>query len=160
MGGSNGQPLETEQFLPSLEWLTPSFVAEQLHTTIKTGERQLHAPSLHGHSLNSVSVGGTTLQPGSTNTVAASPPPTFTLTITNGGNSNETNVTLKVTLSGSSISGQTVIPQTTAGQTTTGQVTLSGSPPPGNYTVTAEVEPVPCEKNTANNTLTFPVTFQ
>ena len=36
----------------------------------------------------------------------------------------------------------------------------SSSPPAGSYTVTATVEPVPGEKNTANNTLTFPVTFQ
>jgi hypothetical protein len=72
----------------------------------------------------------------------------------------ETNVRLKVTLSGSSISGQTVLPSTPANQSATGQVTLSGSPPPGNYTLTAEVVPVPCEKNTSNNTVSFPVTFQ
>ena len=119
------------------------------------------APGLHGHSLDSVSVGGNTLQTGSTNTIAASPPPTFTFHFTNGGQNNETNVVLKVTISGSNVSGQTVVPQTTAGQSTTGQVTLSVLPRrPGSYTVTATVAPVPGEKNTANNTLTFPVTFQ
>jgi hypothetical protein len=159
VGGSNGQPLENGQFLPSLDWLTPSFIANRLHTTVTTASANCAPSTLRGHSLNSVSVGGTTLQPGSTNTVPASPPPAFTLTI-GTGNMTENNVTLKVTLSGSSISGQTVLPQTPANQTATGQVTLNGSPPPGNYTVTAQVVPVPCEKNTANNTLTFPVTVQ
>jgi hypothetical protein len=159
VGGSNGQPLESGQFLPSLDWLTPSFIANKLHATVTTANANCTSSTLRGHSLNSVTVGGTTLQPGSTNTVPASPAPAFTLTI-GTGNMTETNVTLKVTISGSSISGQTVLPQTPANQTATGQVTLNGSPPPGNYTVTAQVVPVPCEKNTANNTLTFPVTFQ
>ncbi|HUE26991.1 MAG TPA: hypothetical protein VMP89_09470 [Solirubrobacteraceae bacterium] len=159
VGGSNGQPLETGQFLPSLQWLTPTYIAQQLHTTVKTANANCTPSAQRGHSVNSVSVGGNTLQSGSTNTVPASPPPTFSLTI-GTGNMTETNVTLKVTLSGSSISGQTVLPQTPANQTATGQVTLNGSPPPGNYTVTAQVVPVPCEENTSNNTVTFPVTFQ
>ncbi len=158
VGGANGEPVQGGQFFPNLQWLTPTFIATQLHVTTPTSNA--NCSGLHGHALNSVSVGGTMLQTGSPNTIAASPPPQFTLSITNGGNFNESNVGLKVTLSGSSIKGQAVIPQTTAGQTTTGQVTLNGSPPAGNYTLTAEVDPVPCEKDTANNSLTFPVTFQ
>lgn len=160
VGGSNGEPIEPGQFLPNLQWLSPTFVASELHVKGKTTSVSCTSSAIHGHHLNSVSVGGTTLQAGSTNTVPASPPPAFTLSVTNGGNSTEHNVTLKVTLSGSSISGQTVIPQTTAGETTTAQVTLNGSPPAGNYTLSAEVVPVPCETNTTHNTLTFPVTFQ
>jgi CARDB len=158
VGGANGQPLNEGQFFPSLQWLTPAYVADALKVTISTPGAK--CSGLHGHALNSVSVAGTQLQTGATNTIPASPPPTFSLNITNGGDFTENNVTLKVTISGSTISGQTVIPQTTAGETTTGQVTLKSSPPAGNYTVTAEVVPVPCETNTANNTLTFPVTFQ
>ena len=40
------------------------------------------------------------------------------------------------------------------------EMPLSASPSPGSYTLTATIQPVPGEKNTANNTLTFPVTFQ
>lgn len=161
VGGSNGEPIESGQFLPSLDWLNPSFIATKLNVKIKsTSTACTTTPSTQiGHSMNSVSVGGTTLQPGATNTVPASPPPTFTLTIGTGITTTP-NVVLKVTLSGSSISGQTVLPSTPANQTATGQVTLNGSPPPGNYTVTATVEPVPCEKNTSNNSMSFPVTFQ
>ena len=162
VGGTSGEPVEGGQFLPDLQWLTPSFVATQLHTTFTpTGNKSGKvAPGTHGHSLDSVSVGGTTLQSGSTNTIPASPAPTFTLTFTNSGSNNETNVVCKVTVSNSSASGSTTVPQTQAGQQTTCQVPLSSSPKAGSSSVTATVEPVPGEKNSSNNTQTFPVTFQ
>lgn len=159
VGGTNGQTIEAGQFLPDIGWLTPSFIAAKLGAALPTPSGK-PAPGLHGHSLDSVSVAGTTLQTGTTNTIPASPAPTFTLHFTNGGQNNETNVVLKVTVSGTSVSGQTVVPQTSAGQSTTGNVTLSSSPTAGTYTVTATVEPVPGEKNTSNNSQTFPVTFQ
>lgn len=162
VGGINGEPVVTGQFVPNIQWLTPTFVAQQLHTSFtpssSTGGKL--APGTHGHELNSVSVGGTTLNSGSTNTIPANPAPTFTLTFTNSGQNNETNVVCKVTLSGSSISGQATVAQTTAGQQATCQVPLSSAPTPGSYTVTATIEPVPGEKDTANNTQTFPVTLQ
>jgi hypothetical protein len=80
--------------------------------------------------------------------------------ITNGGQNNESNVVVKVEISGTNITGQTTIPQTTAGQSTMANVTLPTSPPKGNYTVKVTVQPVPGEKNISNNSLSFPVTFQ
>ncbi len=160
--GPSGESLDPGQFLPDLGWLTPSFIATKLGTSSSSSSTSNGpiAPGTHGHSLNSVSVNGTTLQTGSTNAIPASPPPTFTLNFTNGGANNETNVALKVIVSGTSISGQTVVPQTIAGQTYGTKVTLKSSPPPGPYTVTATVQGVPGEKNLANNTLSFEVTFQ
>jgi hypothetical protein len=161
VGGTSGEPIETGQFVPDVQWLSPTFVATQLHTSFTpTAKNGKVAPGTHGHELNSVSVGGTTLQNGSTNTVPASPAPTFTLTFTNSGQNNETNVVCKVSVSNSNASGTATVPQTQAGQQTTCQVPLSSSPSPGSYTVTATVEPVPGEKTTSNNTQTFPVTFQ
>jgi hypothetical protein len=161
VGAPNGVPVVSQQFVPDVQWLQPSFVATQLHTsfTPSSGGGKV-SPGTHGHELNSVSVGGTTLQSGSTNTVPASPAPTFTLTFTNSGSNNETNVVCKVSLSNSGVSGTTTVPQTQAGQQTTCQVPLSSAPAAGSTTVTATIEPVPGEKNIANNTLTFPVTFQ
>jgi hypothetical protein len=161
VGGTNGEPIEGGQFLPDVQWLTPSFIAGQLHTTLTPASKGGKvAPGTHGHELNSVSAGGTTLQSGSTNTLTASPAPTFTLTFTNSGQNNETNVVCKVSLSPGGLTAQTTVPQTQAGQQTTCQVPLPSSPPAGSSTVTATVEPVPGEKNATNNTLTFPVTFQ
>jgi hypothetical protein len=157
--GPNAQTFNGQQFLPDVQWLTPSYVAKQLHVSIATPGGQ-PTPGLHGHSLDSVSVGGTQLQTGSTNTLPSSPPPQFTLSFTNGGTNTEHNVSCKVSVSSTSISGKTSVPETTPGQHASCTVTLNSSPPAGNYTVTATIGKVPGEKNTQNNTLTFPVTFQ
>ena len=107
-----------------------------------------------------MSVGGTTLQTGSTNTVPSHPTPTFTLSFTNSGQNSESDVVCKVSVGGSGITGQTIVPHTSPSQSLTCKVTLSSSPPPGSYTVTATIEPVPGEKNATNNTQSFPITFQ
>ena len=160
VGGVGGQTIYSGQFLPSLSWLTPSFIATELHvpfTTLRTGKP---APGTHGHAMDSVSVNGTALSTTSTNTLPASPSPTFTCTFTNVGQNAETNVVVTVSISGTSISGQTVVPQTTPGGQATARVTLSSSPPAGSYTVSATVERVPGEAVVTHNTLSFPVTFQ
>jgi hypothetical protein len=154
-----GIPIEKGQFLPSVTWLSPDGVASSLGKSVSTPSGK-PTPGVHGHSLDSVSVGGTTLQTGSTNTLPANPAPTFTFHYTNGGDNDEHNVAMKVSLSGTNISGQTVVPVTTKGQSGTADVKLSSSPPAGNYTLTATIQPVAGEKNNSNNTLTFPVTFQ
>ena len=160
--GANGVQLDLSQSLPDLGWLTPEFVANKLGVTVAPTSTTAGpvTPGTHGHSLDSVSVGGVTLQTGSTNTLPASPPPTFTLSFTNSGQNNETNVVCKVSVGGTKITGTKTVAQTTTGQSTTCAVALSSSPPAGNYTVTATIVPVRGEKTTSNNTLTFPVTFQ
>jgi hypothetical protein len=162
--GINNESVQGGQFLPNLQWLTPSYISSQLHVSSSSGgggggaSGVKNEPGLHGHSLNSVSVSGTTLS-SSGNNIPASPAPTFALNITNGGQYTETNVVCKVTVSGTSSSGTTTLPQTSPNETTNCNVTLNASPPKGTFTVSATVEPVAGEKNTANNTLSFPVTF-
>jgi len=161
VGDPNGQPISGRQFVPDVRWMEPIYIAGKLHVSLSGGSGHGKAtPGLHGHKLNSVSVAGTTLQTASSNTLTASPAPTLTLNYSNGGNTNESNVICKVTVTGTSVSGQTTIPQTTAGQDGTCTVTLSSSPSTGTQTMVATIEPVPGEKNTANNSLSFPVTFQ
>jgi hypothetical protein len=166
VGGTSGVSLPAGQFLPNLAWLEISYLASKLGARYTpTGSSSANSnlpvqPGLHGHVLNSVSVNNTTLNPNASNAVPASPPPTFSLNITNGGHFPENNVTCKVTVLGTSIGGSIVIPQTTPGETTSCSVALSKSPSPGQYQVTAEVAPVPGEGNKTNNSLTYPITFQ
>jgi hypothetical protein len=161
VGGLGGQQINSAQFLPSISWLDPQTVATQLHVSLpQTKSNKPIAPGLHGHQLNSVSVGGTTLQTGSTNAIPASPAPTFTLSFANTGQNTETGVKCRVTIAGSKVSGQTIVPQTTQGQSTQCTVTLNGIPPKGSQQMTATIVPVPGEKTTSNNSLTFPVDFQ
>ncbi len=162
VGGPNGVQIAQQQFVPDVRWLDPTFVATQMRVGFGSSTGKV-APGTHGHALNSVSVAGTTLQTGSTNTLPAGQAPTFTLNFMNTGQNTENNVVCKVSAvsaSGTTVSGQSTLPQTSAGQTYTCSVTLASAPPTGSAQVTATIEPVPGEKNTANNSLTFPVTFQ
>jgi hypothetical protein len=161
VGGQNGEPVNPNQFLPDVQWLLPSFIQTELHATVPGSSSSAKlAPGTHGHALDSVSVAGTTLQTGSTNTIPAKPAPAFTLNFTNSGSNNETDVVCKVTVNGTGVSGTTTVPETSAGKPATCQVTLSSTPPTGTYTVEATIEPVRGETNLANNSLSFPVTFQ
>lgn len=158
--GISGEQMNGGQFVPDIRWLTPSFVTSQLNAASGTSSNVKPAPGVHGHRMDSCSVGGSALNTGSTNTIPASPPPVLTCLFTNDGQNQETNVTVKVSVSGTSISAQTVVPQTTPGQQSTAQVTLPSSPPAGTYNVSATVERVPGETATTHNTLVFPVSFQ
>lgn len=160
VGGANGETINPGQFLPNLGWLDPSFIATKLGSRLASDHVNTAAPGLHGHVLNSVSVGGTTLSTTATNTVPATPAPTFTLNLTNGGQFTEYNVKCEVTIAGLSDSGTATISQTTPGETTDCPVKLARAPTPGTYQVTATVEKVPGETNIANNSLSYSVTFQ
>jgi hypothetical protein len=154
----NGHPISDLQFVPNLQWLEPSFVAAKLGTSVQ-GPHGKPSPGTHGSELNSCSVAGTTLLTAGGNTLASNPPPTFSCTFTDTGQNNETDVTVKVQVNGTSVKGQTVEPQTTAGQQYTVQISLNSPPPTGVQTVTATVVPVNGETVTSNNTQSYPVTF-
>lgn len=161
VGPPNGETIASGQFVPDLRWLTPSFVANEIHVAYSSPTSNVKpAPGVHGHEMDGCSVAGTALDTGSTNTIPASPPATFTCTITNDGQNTEHNVTVKVAVEGTSDSGHAVIAQTTPGNTFTAQVTLPTAPPVGSYTVSAMVERVPGETTLTHNTKTFPVSFQ
>lgn len=161
VGGSNGEPIEGAQFLPDVQWLTSSYIASTLRVSLPTPTSNgKAAPGIHGHALNSCTVGGTTLQVGTPNTVPATPTPTFTCSVTNDGANTETNVVVKATVEGTAISGQGTIPQTKPGQEYTVQIPLSSSPPKGQYNVNVTIQHVPGETTFTHNTKIFPITFQ
>jgi hypothetical protein len=161
VGGPNGQPISSSNFVPSAQWLTATYVAVKLGSaTVSSSTKNAKAaPGIHGHRMISVSANGTALQQGVSNSVAASPAPTFACTFSNDGTDTEHNVVVKVTVLGTSVSGQAIVPQTVPGHTYTAQVTLSSSPPAGSYTVKAMIERVPGETVLTHNTQTFQVAF-
>ncbi len=158
--GVRFSPLNGGQFLPDVQWLVPSYIATQLHVAGAAASTTKPAPGVHGHKLDSVSVGGTTLTPGGTATVPANPPPTFTLTFTNTGTDKETNIVCKVTVNGTGVTGQAIVPQDSPGQQSTCNVKLGATPPAGAQTVIAQIERVPGEKSVVRNSQTFAITFQ
>lgn len=161
-GTAGEQVLPYSDFLPSIGWMDPAYVGTQLGAASSGGSTGTPAPGLHGHQLDSVSVGGTTLTPDGSNRISASPPPTFTVTFTNGGENNETGVvvTVEVTGTGAPIKAQKTVPNTTAGQQTSTDVQLPKSPPTnGAVTIKVTVEKVPGEQSLDNNTKSYPALF-
>lgn len=156
---NSGEPIAAGQFVTNVQWVTPTYIAQQFNASLPSTASN-HAPCACGDALQSVSVGGTQLAQGATNTVTASPPPTFSVTFSNDGSQPETNTNVEVKVKGTSVSGQAIQAQTTPGGSYTVQVPLSSSPPKGTYTVSATVEAVPGETVLTHNTQTFSVTFQ
>jgi len=167
-GTAGEQVLPYANFLPDnggISWMSPDYVAQQLGAVTTPGGRPSGTPSpgLHGHQLDSVSVNGTDLTTTGSNRVAATPPPTFVVTFTNGGENNETNVkvTVEITGAGTPIRAQTIVPTTTAGEAATANVTLRQSPSTaGPSTIRVTIAQVLGEENGDNNTATYTALFE
>jgi hypothetical protein len=163
-GTAGEQVLPYSNFLPDISWMSPDFVAQQLGASSGSGRTSgTPAPGLHGHQLDSVSVGGVDLTSTGSNRIPASPPPTFVVNFTNGGENDETNVrvTVEITGSGAPITAERIVPNTTAGQSATANVTLRQSPSTsGPATIRVTIEQVPGEQSLDNNTASYTALFE
>jgi hypothetical protein len=166
-GTAGEQVLPYANFLPDdggLNWMSPDYVAQQLGASTSSGRQSgTPAPGLHGHQLDSVSVNGVDLTTTGSNRIAASPPPTFVVNFTNGGENDETNVkvTVEITGGGAPVRAQTIVPNTTAGEAATANVTLRQSPSTaGASTIRVTIQPVLGEQTTDNNTATYTALFE
>lgn len=163
-GTAGEQVLPYANFLPDISWMSPDFVGTQLGAASASASNGRPAPGLHGHSLDSVSVGGTTLTTSGSNKIPANPPPTFTVSFTNGGDNNETNVKVTVEVdgpSGAPIRAQKVVPSTSAGQSATADVQLPSAPSTaGPSTIRVTIAPVPGERTLDNNSATYTALFE
>jgi hypothetical protein len=165
VGGTNGETIQATSYLPDLGWLTPSFIAKELGASLPSSSSSGPSgtcPSICGHKMNSVSIGGVALSTGGGNTIPASPAPTLTANFTNTGQNTETDVTVQATVttsSGTTITAKAVEPTTSPGQSYNIQIPLQKVPPTGSAQVVVTVERVAGETTVVRNTLTFPVTF-
>jgi hypothetical protein len=153
-------------FLPDIAWLDPTTVADRIGRVRNGGSSSGPVtPGLHGTSLGTVTVkpGGQTLTSTSATAIPASANTSFDVQVTNGGDNNESNVTVRVTISGTGVK-KIVTEQKVAslpkGTPQTVNVPLSQTPPKGQpVTITVEVLPVPGEKNLTNNKGTYQAIF-
>jgi len=162
--GAGGEEVASSRFLPDLGWLDSGYVGAQLTGGAgAAGKRGKPAPGSHGHALSSVSVGGTALVAGgTTNRVAAGARPTFTVKVLNQGQNAETDVPVKVSITGAGarIEATKSITRSPAGAASTIDVPLSAPPPAGQpLSVKVTVAGVPGESTLSNNTQTYTVVF-
>lgn len=150
-------------FVPDIEWLQPDFVADQVNALrTGTGGGGEAAPGLHGNGIGGVTLGGVALTPGGSASVQLSGDLAFEIQVQNQGENTENDVTVRVTVGdGSDADEQEETIDTIApGELKPVTIPLSTQPPTGqNVPVTVEVEPVPGEQKTDNNTLESSVIF-
>ncbi len=151
------------QFLPDISWLDPDTVKDRI-SGLRSGTDQAATPGLHGTSLDSVIVkpGGQTLAPGGAVEIAASSNISFDVKITNGGESEEKDVTVRISISGADkpITVEERIPTIAPGEQKTVNIPLATAPPTGKpVTITVQVQAVPGEKKLDNNKATYPAVF-
>ncbi len=152
-------PVES-QFVPEPNWLEPAFVADQV-ATVRSGEDasdETAAPGLHGNGLGTVTLGGIALTPGGSATVPLADDLSFEVQVVNQGENTETDVPVLVTVGDIEADGQ--VDEIAAGETQTVSISLPEEPPTGDtVSVEVEVEAVPGEEQTDNNSATFSVIF-
>jgi hypothetical protein len=161
-----GPTIVESQFLPSVAWMSPQYVASKLGQELTTGNGQSNQPTgpgLHGTGLNGTSYGNTTLTPGVTNRLTYVAGQAFTVSFTNQGDNDEFNV--KVTLqiartSGTPITVNKTVQKIAQGEKATVTLPLNKTPPLDTaLTITVNVAPVPGEKKTDNNHSSYPTIF-
>jgi hypothetical protein len=163
-GGVTGETVASSRFLPGVEWLSQSYVADKLGAQApagSSGSSGKPAPGLHGTGLQGVSAGNVTLQPGSPNRIPASTR-AFAIRFTNQGDNDETDVRVQLTIEGGSkpIKATRTVNLVPKGQTVTANLELPSAPPAGvPVTITAEVKPVNGEKKTDNNKAEYQALF-
>ena len=162
-----GQVIQSSSFLQNLGWMQPSTVARRINSQAGRGAGDgastEAAPGTHGHGLIALSVGDLTLTPGQANSLTASSNVTLNVKIANQGENPEQDVRVRVRITGAGdpVRVEQVVDQTQAGTETTVPLKLEEPPPIGQpVTIRAEVLPVNGEKNTENNTLSFPAIFR
>lgn len=160
-----GQTIAASTFLPNLGWLNPATVASRLGSrggggTSGTG---VIAPGLHGHALGAVTVGTTTLQPPqAVNRIPASSSVAFDVKFTNGGVNDETDVPVRVKISGAgkAINVTKTVDSTKAGAQADVTIPLGQAPPIGTpVTITVSIGKVPGETKLDNNAQTYTAIF-
>jgi CARDB protein len=150
-------------FLPEIDWLRPTTVADRISRIRGSGGGTAATPGLHGTGLGTVIVkpGGQTLTAGGATAIKVSENLAFDVQISNQGENDEKNVTAKITISGGKrIELEDQLDTIAAGETKTVSIPLAETPPTGKpVTVRVEIDAVPGEQKTDNNKASFQAIF-
>jgi hypothetical protein len=151
-------------FLPDLQWLRPTVVAQRVEA-IRSGTGAGPAtPGLHGTALVGVTVkpNGKALSTAGATDIQLTPRLSFDVALSNGGENEERDVTVRLTIAGAGkpIVREARLPSIKPGEQKTVSIPLAAAPPTGRpVKITVEIKPVPGEKKVDNNKATYPAIF-
>jgi hypothetical protein len=153
-----GEQLPESVFLPSIEWLDVPFVSEKL-AGITGGE----VSGTHALSISSVTINDVALSTDTTTTISAEGSPAADVSVTSGGDRNESDVGVTVTITGGdqTVEGEGTITKMLPGETKTVSVPLDPAPSTGSeLTMEVFVQPVLGEDIADDNEATYTVVFE
>ena len=158
------QQLQRTAFLPGIEWLDPSVVADALGQQLSSGggSGREPAPGLHGTGIDSVQVGDQTLTPDAANRIAYGPDTEFTVNFTNQGEHDEVGIQVVLKIEGGPkpIRVQKTVASVAAGAAASATLGLGSAPPLDTpVTITVEVKAVPGEEKKDNNVAEYDAGF-
>jgi hypothetical protein len=150
-------------FLPDINWLRPTVVAQTLTGSGSTTTTAA-TPGLHGTGVVAVTVQptGTALSASGTTAIKSQKGLSFDVQAQNQGQSTETNVVVRLTISGAGkpVTVEQQIDTIAAGETKTVSVPLPSLPPTGRpVTISVLTKPVPGEKKVDNNKQVYQAIF-
>jgi hypothetical protein len=154
--GIDDVKIPPSKFLPDTSWLDTTTVEGALSQV--SGASAAATPGIHGLGLIQTSANGSVLTEGTPATVSAGGKPELDVDVQNQGDSDETGVTVSVTVNG----GQPIEQQISSiapGETQTVKIPITPAPK-GQSTLDVEVHPVPGEQVADNNKASYTVTFQ
>jgi hypothetical protein len=144
------QATAATRFLPNIGWLEASTVETRLSGASSSSTSGAVQAGHHGSVLKGVSAGGSALEAEpALNHVNTGANPTFTVSVENDGEFNETDVKVNVTVTaaGKQINASHVIDTTEPGKTAKVEIPVSGVALGVASKIEAVVEPVPGETN-------------
>jgi len=158
------EPVPKSAFLPNVDWLQPSTVADRVGKIGGGGGagNQPAAPGLHGTGIAGVTLGGQALTPSTSVSTRATSDLKLVVQVANQGENTETDVKVNATIGKGSgaIQLTKVLPTIAAGETKSVELPVAERPPTGqNVPVMVDIPAVPGEKKTDNNKGTYSVIF-
>ena len=161
--GVHGLSTSQSRALPNVGWLDPNTVQARISGRSSSSSSTPVQPGNHGSALTGVSVATNKLEPEPTlNHVKGGGNPTFTATVENSGEFNETNVKADVTVtaSGKQFKASHVIEKSEPGKTVSVDIPVIGVPLGVAAKVEVFVEGVPGENDLENNKAVFLAIFE
>jgi hypothetical protein len=155
--GIDDVTIPPSKFLPDDSWLDSTKIGDSL-SQVSGGGGAAATPGIHGLGLIQTSANGQVLEEGVPATISAGGKPELDVQVQNQGDSDESGVTVSVTVDG----GQPIeqqISSIAAGETQTVKIPLTPAPQ-GQATLDVEVQSVPGEQVSDNNKASYQVTFQ
>ena len=155
--GIEGDDVPKSEFVPEgTKWLDEAELSAALGS-VSGSSAGAETPGVHGLGLLGTSVNGTELSSEAPTTVSAEETPEVEVTVQNQGESTENEITVSVTVNGSTLTGD--IPTIEAGAEETVTIPLTPAPR-GEVTLEVEAEPVPGEEVSENNEAAYTVLFE